>query len=387
MNSANSTPKSREVFISYSSKDHKLAASISAYLESKGVSTFMASRDIVSGSAYAEALMDGINNCKTMVVVFTEKSNASLNVRNEIERAFNLKKSIILFRVDNIALSKSLEYFFATFHWLEAFENSPELYFEKLYASIRGLPMPPLPKSHFRNKKLARIILTAYCIASLAFLLGFVFPGVGDYQFINRKNSKGISFISAVRKAGLQDVEDVASNKNPPIEFYLQAEKEIFIAGTTMRRTFEEYKDELDSMMLRGVKLQVLFLNPNSTDTIISDKINRRNNNYAADFARVKSIIVNDDAFFKNPNVSFRFVPRIPSFTGVMIDGDVNNTAAPDDEGGRIRIVPYLWSLKHNDWIIQFSKQKDVASAYDDYAKEFRYLWTSVAEEPPEYFR
>ena len=88
-------PGNREVFISYSSQDQKLGDSICNYLEEKDISCFIASRDIVSGKTYPEEIMKAISNCRYMIVVLTKRSNTSDNVRNEIERAFNLKKSFL----------------------------------------------------------------------------------------------------------------------------------------------------------------------------------------------------------------------------------------------------------------------------------------------------
>src|ERR1700744_1761606 len=95
-----------KIFISYSAKDQKLADSLCDYLESRGLSCFISSRDISAGKNYLEELMNAIVDCKKVVLILTKNSNTSGWVLNEIERAFNLQKPTILFRAENIALSK-----------------------------------------------------------------------------------------------------------------------------------------------------------------------------------------------------------------------------------------------------------------------------------------
>lgn len=247
--------------------------------------------------------------------------------------------------------------------------------------------MPPLPKSFTRNKKILRTIVLVYCIASFLFLIGLVAPAINDYLLITRKNNKGITLVKSVRQAGLSDIENKSSNPAPPIETYQAAKKEIFISGLTLRNTLENYKRQLDTMMRTGIHLKLLLLDPNSTDTIAVDRINKRGENYRHDFLGVQSIIIKDSTFFHNPNLEIRFVNRIPSFVGVMIDGDVGHITKPDDSNGLVRVMPYLWSQDHDDWIFQFANTPSIKSAYTDYAMEFRYLWSVVARPHPDYFR
>lgn len=376
-----------DVFVSYSHHDQKLANAIVAYLEEKQVRCFIASRDIVHGRTYPEEIMKNIIACKFMVVVLTKRSNTSDNVRNEIERAFNLKKTIILFRAENITLSASLEYFFAAFHWLDAVESAPTAYFERLYCAIKELPLPPLPRGLLVSKKALRYLLVSYFVITLTLLLIWGIPILRDNAYISRANFHGIRLVDAMRHAGISDIEDKNSNLTPPVHIYQSARREIFIAGITNKFTIHLYKSTLDSAMQRGVKVKLLFLDPHSADTNVVRAINKRGESFSLEFEGSRTIIRNDSEFFHNPNLSLKFVDKIPTFIGVMIDGDVEHMKDPSDTNGVIRIVPYLRSPMHDDWVLQFSKSNEPRCTFNDYAHEFRYIWNDVAKPHPEYFQ
>lgn len=105
------------VFISHSSKDSKLAEEICTKLEQKGGSCFLASRDIRYGHEYAEEIINGIDNTDVVLLLLSEAANSSPHVLREIERAVSKKKPIIVYKMEEVALRKSLEYFLMTHQW------------------------------------------------------------------------------------------------------------------------------------------------------------------------------------------------------------------------------------------------------------------------------
>lgn len=112
--------KNRDVFVSHSSKDKTVADAICATLESHKIRCWIAPRDIVPGANWAEAIIQGIESSRLMIVVVSSNANKSTNVKKEVERAVNKGLIVIPFRTENIALSKGLEYFLSDCHWLDA---------------------------------------------------------------------------------------------------------------------------------------------------------------------------------------------------------------------------------------------------------------------------
>lgn len=111
----------RDVFISHSSNDREAAAAVLAALERAGHGCWIAPRDIVPGQEYGEAIIDGIRDSRIFLLVLSASSVDSPQVRRETERAANADKPIIPFRVEDVKLSRSLEYFISSAHWLDAF--------------------------------------------------------------------------------------------------------------------------------------------------------------------------------------------------------------------------------------------------------------------------
>lgn len=107
------------IFISHSSAEAALAEEICRDLESDGYSCFIAPRDIRSGHEYAEELVNGIDSCDVMLLLLSERSNGSPHVLREVERAVSKNKSIIVYKLEEFELSKSMEYFLMTHQWLE----------------------------------------------------------------------------------------------------------------------------------------------------------------------------------------------------------------------------------------------------------------------------
>jgi hypothetical protein len=124
--------KKYDTFISYSSKESVIATEICNYLESNGVSCWIAPRDIRPGYNYGSEIVLAIKACKIFVLVFTDNANRSDHVANEVDRAFNNKKIIIPFKTEEFELSSTFEYYLSKTHWIAAMPNRNDYYSELL---------------------------------------------------------------------------------------------------------------------------------------------------------------------------------------------------------------------------------------------------------------
>ncbi len=109
----------KDMFISHSSENEKNANEICTILEKQGLHCWIAPRDIQVGKDYGSEIIKGIEECKVVLLVLTRASNESQHVLREIERAVNHKKTIIVYEQEEVALSKSLEYFLASTQWFK----------------------------------------------------------------------------------------------------------------------------------------------------------------------------------------------------------------------------------------------------------------------------
>src|SRR5262247_559864 len=106
------------VFISHASEDREIAQAVCEAIESRGVACWIAPRDITPGKDYAQALYDAIGECASLVLVFSEYSNRSPQVRREVERAARDGDPIIPFRIDDTVPAGGLLFNVGTLDWL-----------------------------------------------------------------------------------------------------------------------------------------------------------------------------------------------------------------------------------------------------------------------------
>jgi hypothetical protein len=128
-----------DVFISHSSKDKAAADAVCALLESDGLRCWIAPRDVQAGVSYAGAIIDAINGCRAMVLIFSDAANASPQIEREIERAANRQIPLLPFRIENVAPQHGLEYFLSTPHWLDAFTPPLEAHIRELARQLHAL--------------------------------------------------------------------------------------------------------------------------------------------------------------------------------------------------------------------------------------------------------
>jgi rod shape-determining protein MreB and related proteins len=132
-----------DIFISYSKHDKKIADAACATLENIKVCCWIAPRDVPPGVPYGEAIIDAISESRILVLVFSADSNNSQQVMREVERAASKGIPIIPFRIEDVPLSKSMEYFIGAFHWLDAFTSPLEMHLQRLNEAVSALLSRP----------------------------------------------------------------------------------------------------------------------------------------------------------------------------------------------------------------------------------------------------
>ena len=109
-----------DVFISYSSLNKEIADAVVEEYEAHGIRCWYAPRNIMPGQEWVTAIHDAIDGAKLFVLIYTEQSNASRQVANEVALAFNSGKMIIPYRLSEVEMSTELEYYLTRVHWLNA---------------------------------------------------------------------------------------------------------------------------------------------------------------------------------------------------------------------------------------------------------------------------
>ena len=131
-----------DVFISYSSKDKEIADLICSALEQSGLACWIAPRNVQPGKKYGKEIVLAIQESTVILLIFSESSNKSEHVENEIDIAFNEGKTIIPFKITDTIMSPEFKYYLNKKHWIDGVPE-PEKYFEKLVKQI-SLSVPRL---------------------------------------------------------------------------------------------------------------------------------------------------------------------------------------------------------------------------------------------------
>ncbi|MBK9440045.1 MAG: toll/interleukin-1 receptor domain-containing protein [Comamonadaceae bacterium] len=128
-----------DVFLSHAHADKVYADAVCHRLEAASVRCWVAPRDINPSEDWAEAIINALDRVKILVLIFSSSSNNSPQVRREVERAVSKGVAILPFRIEDVPLSKSLEYFISTQHWLDAINGNVEEHLKQLSESVLGL--------------------------------------------------------------------------------------------------------------------------------------------------------------------------------------------------------------------------------------------------------
>jgi adenylate cyclase len=132
------TPRTTvDVFISHASQDIEVAGILCKALEDKGFPCWIAPRNVRAGDSYASAIVQAINSCPVMVLVFSKNAVASPHVLREIERATSKGHPVIAVRMDTTDLPPDFEYFLSAHHWLDVTDGKIEKIIPALIMSIR----------------------------------------------------------------------------------------------------------------------------------------------------------------------------------------------------------------------------------------------------------
>lgn len=162
----------RSIFISYASADKEAADQICASLEQAGYGCWIAPRDIEPGADYPAAILGGLRQARTVVVIVSATAVASPHVLTEIGHAFSEKKSIIPFRLSAATLPPDFDCFLSMSQWLDAPNGCTPESLERLKEAVsqtRGAGAAGLPgrKARSRNMLLAAGVLVAAALVGV----------------------------------------------------------------------------------------------------------------------------------------------------------------------------------------------------------------------------
>lgn len=157
------------IFISYSSKDKKIAFELVDYLESNGIKCWIAPRNIVSGHDYTDTIDDAIKHCDGIVLIFSDFSAKSIWVKKEIVLGVSHQKNVIPFKITNAETDGGFNFMLNNLQWIDGTIRPVEK-FPKIVEGLKRydadlVNVSPKPIQHRKNKY--PIIIVAVCVVAI----------------------------------------------------------------------------------------------------------------------------------------------------------------------------------------------------------------------------
>ncbi|MDR3522155.1 MAG: toll/interleukin-1 receptor domain-containing protein [Acidocella sp.] len=218
-----------DVFVSYSSKDKPTADAVCAALEAAGIRCWIAPRDILPGQDWGAAIVDAIDRCRAMVLVFSADANDSPQIRNEVVQSVNRGIPVIPVRIADIMPTKALAYFMGSVHWLDALTPPLEKHLETLASNVNTLlqgtgrpdtgkqaPLPSRSKVNSGNRR--KLWFIAAGVAGVVVVMAAVtMVAAGFLHQGGEANVETVQVSSLPTADDLQRVSAIAAKNQLPV--------------------------------------------------------------------------------------------------------------------------------------------------------------------------
>lgn len=247
-----------DVFISYANKDKSTADAVCSIMEQNGIRCWIAPRDITPGLPFAEAIIDGIKGSRVFVLIYSSNSNNSSQVIKEVDRAVQYKLAIIPLRLENVPMTKQLEYYVSNVHWLDAFTPPLEEHIKKLCRGVKIL----LTMENLGNENISSAFKTGVVIESerekrkrtrvlknVVISAAVIILAVAGYWIFS--SAKKQTRIRWAREVAIPEIikmtkeNDVWRNLVPPYRLAVKVEK-ILGVDTSMKALFRKCARYID---------------------------------------------------------------------------------------------------------------------------------------------
>ena len=110
-------------FVSYSTRDSKVANQMVEYLEGKGVNCWIAPRNIAVGKDYTDCIDGAIRNSKGIILLYSKYSVVSEWVKKEIARGVSYHKKIIPYKISEAATDGGINFMLNNVQWIVSMDK------------------------------------------------------------------------------------------------------------------------------------------------------------------------------------------------------------------------------------------------------------------------
>ncbi|MEA1946266.1 MAG: TIR domain-containing protein [Thermodesulfobacteriota bacterium] len=130
---------SAEVFICYASQNRDQVQEIVLRLEAAGVRVWRDQEKILGGSNFDQEIIKGIKGSKVLMLMCTDASLRSKNVRQEIHLAWKYDVPLLPLLLEPVSFPEQIEYFLVGLQWIEVLGHPHEKWFPQALCSIESI--------------------------------------------------------------------------------------------------------------------------------------------------------------------------------------------------------------------------------------------------------
>jgi formylglycine-generating enzyme required for sulfatase activity len=174
----------RQVFVSHASANADVAMAICNGLEARGVSCWIAPRDVAFDGTYGTEIMKGLRECDVFLILVTEAAAESQQVEREAERASHYKKRIIPVIVGRNEPGPRLEFYVAGRQQFPCGSTPDDRFLADLTSAIRqggvaaappAPAVPRAPEAHGIPPASAKRLTAAAAIIVILIVAGYMY--------------------------------------------------------------------------------------------------------------------------------------------------------------------------------------------------------------------
>jgi TIR domain len=129
----------KRIFVSYSSPDQEKADKLRQALEFAGIGCWIAPRDLSAGTQWGAGIVEAINECEAVLVVFSAAANNSPQVAREMELAVSKRRPLIPIRVADDQPTNDMQYFLGVSHWFNAYAKPLDGYLPQIVGAVQNV--------------------------------------------------------------------------------------------------------------------------------------------------------------------------------------------------------------------------------------------------------
>lgn len=176
-----------DVVVSYSSHDRQRVVQIVEYLESMGVNIWRDDNEILGGKSYGPEIVSAIRQSKVLLLMCSNASMASKNVKQEIQIAWNYGVSYLPLLLEQICYPEQVEYWLTGWEWIEILDRPFEYWSDQVTEALLafGVSITSHQKSTIISPKSSSLLPGLEGLWSIAGFTDRIWPIPADCEPIS----------------------------------------------------------------------------------------------------------------------------------------------------------------------------------------------------------